>query len=166
VSTARDILALADKVETLLISGKSDHAVKRELGLHRNKASRMVRMVRERWVNEAGKVDRDQKRAQLREMILEHYRECMEATVPVTVWSTRETQTGEMKANPDLRAAGRALELLCRFDGLLEQPETPGGPSLTIAEKVYQIYFGGAPPPQPALARDNVIDMPVDDGKE
>ncbi len=122
MSTAREILALADKVEALLISGKSDWAVKRELGLHRHKASRMVRMVRQRWVNEADKVDRSQKRAQLREMILEHYRQCMEAQEPVAVWESRDSQVVEMKPKPDLKAAGRALELLCRFDGLLEQP--------------------------------------------
>ena len=173
MSTAREILALADKVEELLVSGKSDWAVKRELGLHRNKASRMVRMVRQRWANEGAKVDRNHKRAHLREMILEHYRQCLDAQMPVTVWVSRDEQQVEMKPHPDLKAAGRALELLCRFDGLLEQP---GGGSndlqLPLAMQMAALLGINVTVEvskhrdDRALASGRVVDMPQNDGEQ
>lgn len=121
--TFAEVLETAERVEALLVQGYSDHSVKRQLGGNRFTVGRMIKLVRDRWVREGRTITRDQRKAQMREMLIEHHRQCMENKIPVPVWVSKDTQVVEKHGAPDLKAAGRVLETMCKFDGLLEQPD-------------------------------------------
>jgi hypothetical protein len=114
-------------------------------------------------------VSREHRRAQLREMIIEHHRACMEHTEPIAVWVSKDEQKIEECPKPDLKAAGRALELLCRFDGLLEQPDNGGTLQLPLALQVATmlgINVSAQEREQPshtALGAGDIIDAPQED---
>jgi len=160
VSSAADLLRLADEVERLLVQGYSDQAIKRELGLHRHKAGRLVHMVRQRWQREGALVPREQKRAQMLQMILDLYRKCLDNETAVPYYVGPGTQDIKMVKAPDLKAAGRILELLCKFEGLLEQPDAPGQMNVTILQHIQSVL---GITEQPDALPPNVVEMPPDE---
>lgn len=122
-----EVLEVAEQVEALLVQGYSDHEVRREVGGNRFAVKRMIQLVRDRWVREGRTVTREQRKAQMRQQLIAHHRACMEQKIPIPIWVSKDTQTIEEKPCPDLKAAGRALETLCHFDGLMDQTDGGGG---------------------------------------
>lgn len=154
-----------DEVEEVLLTGvstaRATGLVARKFGIGRRQANEYVRAALQRWRDESTGDARDEKRALIRETLWEILQKAKDRT-GVTVDGEGVVHTYD---DPDANGAVRALELLCRLDGLLEQPDTSGQPSLTVAEKVYQVYFGTAPPPTVAVPvlPARTIDAPQDD---
>lgn len=122
--SAEELIAVVDRIEGLLASGLREDQVRRELGLTRRRGYRLITLIRQRWAREGAVRTRTERRDELRVLIRETYRRAMARTRGVPVGVGFGLSKLEHIADPDLGSAIKALELLARFDGLLEQPDT------------------------------------------
>lgn len=130
-----------------------------EFGIKRRAGFRYVALAFAQWKRESER-GRDEKRAHMRATLWAMVQRCL------TIETMQVDKYGEehFVESPDMKAAAKLLETLCRFDGLLEQ-DVPQGvlvpTELLLALK--QHYYGDdGPPEQPAT----VVDMEVSDGEQ
>ena len=132
-------------VEDILASGVSRSVavqqIRQQFGLSRRMATRYINAVLLKWEAESDGETRQQKRAQMRQILSRVYRK---AITRKGVAVTREG--AEYYDDPDTRGAVNVLELLCRLDGLLEQPDTGGGMNVTILQHIQTTLMGGSEP--------------------
>lgn len=152
-------LARIDEAEDLLASGiprrRVASTIAHQWGIGRRQAQDYVRYVYDRWRNEGAEESRDDKRVRMRAMIEHTYAAAMKRRKALTVGDGEGVQHVEYVDEPDLRTAHGLLELMCRFEGLLEQPGTSAAG--TIAEFITAMhahYYGG----MPAEVQGNVIE--------
>lgn len=142
-----------DLVERKLLSAapvsKVTGEVARELGMTRRQASHYVRAVRRRWERE-GASDREAKRDEMRSLLRAGLAQCIGKKKKYK----RKDGSEVVQDDPDMMSAARFAELMCRLDGLLEQPEAAGEDgqwrdnALTV---LHLHYFGNAPQEAVAL---------------
>lgn len=145
-------LARIEQVEDLLAAGNAPRRtagiVARQWGINRRHAARYVDAVHQRWLAESHAEDRETKRARMRAMVMRTYQAAMDRERGIVVNVGDFRQEVEYVRDPDLRGAGNMLELLCRLDGLLEQPKAGDalGAFADAAMAMLQAhYFGGQP---------------------
>lgn len=141
-------LARIEEVEDLLAGGMLPRRVAgicaQKWGIGRRQAHAYVEAVHKRWLAESSGEDRETKRARMRAMVMQTYRAAMDRQRGIVVNVGDWKQEVEYVDDPDLRSGGNMLELLCRLDGLLEQPralDTPGGADALVAA-MHAYYFG------------------------
>jgi hypothetical protein len=139
------------RVEDRLAAGVKPREVIRELmesdGVSRRTANDYIRTVTERWAREGEAEPRVEKRARLRELIQSTYRTAMEQKGIAVGFDKDGVMQTEKYDKPDLRAAHALLELMCRFEGVLEQPGGgAGGFNESFALILHNHYYGDAGP--------------------
>ncbi len=145
-------LARIDETEDLLATGASPRrvagALARKWGVGRRQALAYVYAVQSRWIRD-GQEDRERKRDRMRAMMLRTYQMAMERQRAVVVNTGDFLQKIEMVTDPDFRSATTLIDLMCRFDGLMEQQESSGTvtpQALLVA--LHNHYYGDAGPPE------------------
>jgi len=149
-----DVLERLAATEELYAGGRTYRQVVRELrrqGLSQRRAQRYAAAVPKLWSVEAGHRDREDRRAWVRAQAEAGIQRAIGRT---RSWVNKHGDIGE-HPDPDERAVGVYLELLCRLDGLLDQPGVPDADRWGQGEVLRHLhlhYYGVEPP-----ARD-VID--------
>lgn len=145
-------LARIEETEDLLATGTPPRRVAgvlaRKWGVGRRAAMEYVYAVHARWARD-GQQDRERKRDQLRAMMLRTYQLAMERQRAVVVNTGDFMQKIEMVTDPDFRTSATLLDLMGRFDGLMEQQEASGAvtpQALLVA--LHNHYYGDAGPPE------------------
>ncbi len=125
---ARGVAAIAVHVqarlaecEDMLASGIQPKRVVADLrarhGLSKAQGSRYLTQAYARWAQEAGTLDRDARRNQMRATLWAAY--CKAMNLERTGVTDGKTYTYPA---PDLRSATSILDILCRLDGLISPP--------------------------------------------
>ena len=137
--TTADVLVRLEETEDIMVRSLSSRAaakeVARKYGLSRRQASTYVRRVVDRWKAESD-AGRDAKRARMRAFLEGVAAEGMGRN---GVYVSKTGETVEY-SDPDIRGAVNCAELLCRLDGLLEQPDAKVSVDVTLFEKLQQHY--------------------------
>lgn len=139
-------LARIEETEDLLAAGNSPRRtagiIAKQWGIGRRQAQEYVLAVHTRWLAESQAEDRESKRARMRAMVMRTYQAAMDRERGLVVNVGDFKQEVEYVADPDIRGAGNMLELLCRIDGLLEQPDrgTSGDINVNLIQVLQQHY--------------------------
>lgn len=153
------VLERVDQIEREVLTTPNHEVVigrmAKAWGISRPGARKYVRQVLARWKREGLKT-RDEKRDRMRAMLMEGYRTCLERK---TRHYSKHAGPYEV-ANPDLQSAVRYAELICRLDGLLDQPETPANSEwqengLMV---LHQHFYGASGQPMPKVIDGEVVE--------
>lgn len=139
--TTSDVLVRLEDAEQLIVEHvsprKAARAVRDKYGISLRRANEDVRRVLKAWEVEGLKGDhRERKRARMRRALEDLVER---ATGRKGVYVNKKGETVEYDS-PDIGGAVKAIELLCRLDGLLDQPESSPAAEQNIFVMLQQHY--------------------------
>ncbi len=137
---AKALIAVEDMLANGMTSSQICKSEKmNELGIAPNQATEYVAIVLVLLADLGKGIDREQKRAQLREIM---HNTLNKALTYKYVFHNKRGERVE-REQPDFNAAGRILELLAHFEGVMEQPKTAASPvaNTQVVEQIHNYYY-------------------------